>query len=131
MQADPNASALALLEAASYNGRGMGALAIAFDLGNRHGHGANLRRTCAGFGLKPLYWQHRDAKLDPAAGIVPKQAATHPATHARQTRPRPTIASAARITAATKTGKIQADWCQLVPGVIRWAQKKTPPKRSQ
>ncbi len=42
MQADPNASALALLEAASYNGRGVGALAIAFDLSSRHGDGANL-----------------------------------------------------------------------------------------
>ncbi len=39
---DPNATALTLLEAASYNGRGVAALVTAFDMGDRYGYGANL-----------------------------------------------------------------------------------------
>ncbi|MFN7022031.1 MAG: hypothetical protein ACK4WH_11985, partial [Phycisphaerales bacterium] len=42
MQPDPNASALAMLEGASYNGRGFAALAVAFDLSQRYGDGSNL-----------------------------------------------------------------------------------------
>ena len=42
MQQDPNATAMNLLSAASYNGRGMAALVAAFDMGNRYGDGANL-----------------------------------------------------------------------------------------
>ena len=42
MQPDPNAAALAMLEGASYNGRGFAALAVAFDLSQRYGDGSNL-----------------------------------------------------------------------------------------
>ncbi|MCE7974373.1 MAG: hypothetical protein DYG92_08660 [Leptolyngbya sp. PLA1] len=42
MQPDPNAAAFAMLEGASYNGRGIAALAVAFDLSQRYGDGSNL-----------------------------------------------------------------------------------------
>ncbi len=42
LQPDPNASGQTLLEAAAYNGRGLGAIAAAFDLEGRLGDGLNL-----------------------------------------------------------------------------------------
>ncbi len=42
MQADPNAAGMSLLATAAYSGRGMRAIAVAFDLQGRYGDGANL-----------------------------------------------------------------------------------------
>jgi hypothetical protein len=42
MQPDPNATALTLIEAASYHGRGMDAMVAAFDMQGMYGDGMNL-----------------------------------------------------------------------------------------
>lgn len=42
MQADPNATAMVLLEASAYHGRGMGAIVAAFSMEDRYGDGMNL-----------------------------------------------------------------------------------------
>jgi hypothetical protein len=55
LQLDMNASGVALMEAAAFNGRGMGALAVAFDMQTRYGDGANLYQY---LGSSP--WQQFD-----------------------------------------------------------------------
>jgi hypothetical protein len=55
LQLDMNASGVALMEAAAFNGRGMGALAVAFDMQTRYGDGANLYQY---LGSSP--WQRFD-----------------------------------------------------------------------
>jgi hypothetical protein len=55
LQLDMNASGVALMEAAAFNGRGMGALAVAFDMQTRYGDGANLYQY---LGSNP--WQRFD-----------------------------------------------------------------------
>jgi hypothetical protein len=54
-QRDPNASAMVLLENSSYHGRGIAAVAAAFDLDNLYGDGANLYEY---LGSSP--WQRQD-----------------------------------------------------------------------
>jgi YD repeat-containing protein len=55
LQLDMNASGMALMEAAAFNGRGMGALSAAFDMQTRYGDGANLYQY---LGSNP--WQRFD-----------------------------------------------------------------------
>jgi hypothetical protein len=55
LQLDMNASGMALMEAAAFNGRGMGALSVAFDMQTRYGDGANLYQY---LGSSP--WQRFD-----------------------------------------------------------------------
>lgn len=56
LQPDPNASGQTLLEAAAYNGRGLGAIAAAFDLEGRLDDGLNLYQY---LGSNP--WRRSDA----------------------------------------------------------------------
>lgn len=55
MQADPNTTGMALVDAASYSGRVMGAIALAFSMEDRFGDGANLYQYLQG---NP--WTHSD-----------------------------------------------------------------------
>jgi hypothetical protein len=54
-QRDPNATAMVLLESSAYHGRGIEAIASAFDLNGLYGDGANLYEY---LGSSP--WQRRD-----------------------------------------------------------------------